>query len=76
VNRAGDNPFHLRRLAVKSGTDTSTIERWLRFFLMPEQLRSNAVETVRRFLGPEEYALMRRRFFGTRPSEDVLVIDR
>lgn len=76
INRPGDDRFQLRRLILKASTDLTTIARWLRFSIARDQLRQYAFDVVRRILGAQGYARLRRRLLGTRPTDDILLIDR
>jgi peptidoglycan/xylan/chitin deacetylase (PgdA/CDA1 family) len=70
VNRSGEEPFRLRRLAVRSRTDAATVRRWTRFSVAGPVLRGAALDIPRRVLGARRYAALRRRLLGAR-SDDV-----
>ena len=64
INRLGVDPFRLRRVAVRGGTQSATIERWMQFTVTGPRLRSGLLVVPRRLLGPRRYAAIRRRLLG------------
>ena len=75
VNRVGNDPFQVRRLAVYRDTGVETVARWGRFSVADVLARQALLGVPRRLLGARRYALLRRRLLGTSAADDILVLD-
>lgn len=74
AHRLGDDPFQVRRLAVRASTGADVIARWSRFSVAREVVRHDVFDFARRILGAERYARVRRRLLGTVPQDDVVLV--
>jgi hypothetical protein len=66
VNRRGDSPLAIGRVAVTRATTPGAFERYVRQRVARERFRRVALQVPKRFLGLHRYDVVRRRLIGER----------
>lgn len=71
VNRRGDSPMAIGRVAVMRDTSAAAFDRYLRHRLTRDRLRRAALDVPKRVLGLRGYERLRRRLLGERRGQQV-----
>ena len=71
VNRPGESPLAIGRVAVMSGTSPAAFDRYLHHRVTRERLRRAALQAPKRVLGLRRYERLRRWLLGERRGQRV-----
>jgi peptidoglycan/xylan/chitin deacetylase (PgdA/CDA1 family) len=71
VNRRGDNPMAIGRVAVMRNTRPQDVDRYVRQRIGRERLRRAILQAPKRLMGLPRYERVRRRLLGEKPSQRV-----
>jgi len=71
VNRRGDNPMAIGRVAVMRHTGLDAFSRYIEQRIGPERFRRAILQAPKRLMGLRRYERMRRRLLGEKPTQQV-----
>jgi peptidoglycan/xylan/chitin deacetylase (PgdA/CDA1 family) len=71
VNRRGDSPLSIGRVAMMHDTPVHDLQRYVRQNIMRERVRRAILQGPKRLLGLRRYEKLRRRLLGEKPGQQV-----
>ena len=71
VNRRGNSPLSIGRVAVTRATDVPTFRRYVGHRIARERLRRATLEVPKRLLGLRRYEMLRRTLLGEKAGQQV-----